>query len=352
MSDTGEIRKAGTGSAGSARERFDIAGFARRNAVVMLVGLVLVVFPFVVKQSYYQQIMIRVFIYAIAGQAWNIMGGYAGQVSLGQAVFFGAGAYTSAILFVDKGISPWIGLVAGAAVACAIGLAIGRICFGLAGRYFSIATLGIGEIMQLVVLNLSVTRRAVGIYIPVLPSSISHLQFHESRVPYYFLALALLGLICGTVAFLEKSRVGFYWRAIKADQAVAESLGVPSRRYKLMAVAISSGFMGVLGAFYSNYVLVVDPSNTLRMDLSIMFMLIAVAGGVGRLWGPLLGAMIIMPLSELTRVKLGGTGGIDLLVFSSVIVLLVLFEPRGIQGLIQRAATAFRGRGGAHARSA
>lgn len=309
---------------------------ARRNLLVVTVCVVLVVLPFVVRDSFSQQVLIRMFIYAAGAQAWNILGGYAGQTSFGHAIFFGAGAYAAAISAVDYSISPWIGLLLGSAVACLIGLALGAVCFGLSGRYFAIATMGIGEIVQLVALNWSVTRRAVGIYMPILPSSISSLQFHETKIPYYFLSLGILGLACATIALLRNTRVGYYWRAIKADQAVAESLGVGARRYKLMAVAVSSLLTGLLGAFYAFYVLVIDPFNVLRPDLSVMFVLLAAAGGVGELWGPILGAFAVVPLGELTRAKLGRTGGLDMVIFSSLIIVLTIVEPSGIQGLVRR----------------
>lgn len=308
-----------------------------KNLGVVLAILFFAAYPLVITSPFYVQIIIRVFVYAIAAQAWNIIGGYAGQVSLCQAVFFGMGAFTSAYLMVHYDIIPWIGLIAGAILSMVLAVIIGFPTFRLVGRYFAIATMGLGEIAQIIVLNTSLLGGAVGIWLPVLPDSFKYMQFHKSKLPYYYIAFVIAIATYAAVAWLEKSKIGYYLRAIKADQQAAESLGIDSRKYKLIAFMISAAITGIIGGFYANYVLVVDPFSVLPRSFSSMLLLMSVIGGVGTLWGPLYGAAIVMPLTELTRGFLGAGGrGLDVMIYAILIIIIILFEPQGIQGVIKR----------------
>ena len=319
----------------------------RRHLPLILLIVGLLVYPLFTDKPFYIHVPIRTFVFASVAQAWNLLGGYTGQTNLGQAVFFGTGAYSAAILMIEYHISPWIGMLFGCVLAVLLSMALGYPTFGLVGRYFAIATLGIGEIGQLIALNWGLTGRAVGRYIPIVHDSVWWIQFHRSKEPYYYIALAIMAFAFIVTASLEKTRMGYYWRAIKADQDAAQSLGIPVRRYKMIAAGISAWITAMVGAFYANYVLVVDPFNTLKMDLSIMFMLVAVLGGVGTLWGPFLGALVIIPLSEFTRSQLGGGGGgVDLMVYAALIVIIVMFEPKGILGLLNRLSRRLTAGGG------
>lgn len=304
-------------------------------------GLVLLALPPVLEAQrlpHLVHIMIMVCLYATIAQAWNILGGYAGQVSLGNAVFFGVGAYTSTILMTRIGLSPWLGIPAGMVAAVVLALAIGVPCFRLGGHYFAIATIAVGEIVQTVFINWREVGGASGIHLPLLPEAVVNFQFHSSKLPYYYIALGMTALAFATAMTVERSRLGYYFRAIKGDPLAARSLGVSIDRYKLYAIAISAALTAMAGSFYAQYILVIDPESVFPLSLSVLICLVAVLGGVGSVWGPLLGALVLIPLSEGTRVYLSGTGGggraIDLMVYGALIVVVAVFQPGGLMAIL------------------
>jgi branched-chain amino acid transport system permease protein len=317
----------------------DRAPADRRARIALLLGLgaALLAFPWVFVQPYPRDVMIRIFLYTLLAQAWNLLGGYCGQISLGNAVFFGIGAYTSSVLSLWWGVSPWLGMPAGMTLAILVSQAIGYPCFRLRGHYFAIATIGIGEIVQTVAINWDAIGGARGVWLPIKPETLVNFQFHRAKWVYYYIALALLGSVFGLTALVERSRLGYYFRAIREDPDAAQSHGVPLTRYKLLAIAVSAAFTALGGTFYAQYVLFIDPESVLPTSLSILICLVAVLGGVGTLWGPALGAVVLISLSETTRVWLGGTGkAIDLMIYGGLIVLVAVFQPRGLMGLVDR----------------
>jgi len=294
-------------------------------------------FPWVFRLPYHRDVVIRVFLYAMLAQAWNILAGYCGQISLGHAVFFGTGAYTSAILQTTWGWNPWLGLLAGVPVAVAMSQVIGYPCFRLRGHYFAIATIAIGEIVQTLAINWEFIGGARGLTLPFQKDSLPAFQFHTSKYPYYYVALVLL-VLCLLVSWrIERTRLGYYFRAIREDPEAAQSVGIPVTRYKLIAMAISAAFVSAGGSFYAQYVLYLDPDSVLPLSLSILICLLAVVGGVGTLWGPLVGAALLIPLSEFTRIQFGGTGrAVDLLIYGGLLTIVAVFQPAGLVGLLRR----------------
>ena len=298
----------------------------------------LLAFPLVFTLPFPRHVMIMIFLYAMLAQAWNLLAGYCGQISLGHAVFFGTGAYTSSVLVREFGLTPWIGMLAGALVAVALSQVIGYPVFRLRGHYFAIATIAVGEIVQTLMINWDWVGGARGLFVPIKrPDSFLNFQFHESKQTYYYIALGFLLLALWITQRITRSRSGYYFRAIREDQDAAASLGIPVARYKQRAMALSAGLTALGGSFYAQYILFIDPESVLPLSLSILICLVAVLGGVGTLWGPVIGAAILVPLSEGTRIYLGGTGkAIDLLVFGALIVLVSVFQPGGIMALAQR----------------
>jgi branched-chain amino acid transport system permease protein len=228
-------------------------------------------------------------------------------------------------------------MLAGMALAVLVSQAIGYPCFRLRGHYFAIATIGIGEIVQTVAINWDAIGGARGIWLPIKPETLVNFQFHRAKWAYYYVALALLAAVFGLTAFVERSRLGYYFRAIREDPDAAQSLGVPLTRYKLLAIAGSAAFTALGGTFYAQYVLFIDPESVFPTSLSILVCLVAVLGGVGTLWGPALGAAVLISLSETTRIWLGGTGkAVDLMIYGGLIVLVSVFQPGGLVGLVGR----------------
>jgi branched-chain amino acid transport system permease protein len=290
--------------------------------------------PLAVTDVYYQNILVLTLMYAALSQSWNILGGYCGQISLGHALYFGLGAYTTALLLSKFGVLPWLGMPAGGAVAALIALVLGYPCFRLRGHYFVIATIVIAETAYLLFLNWDWAGAALGIDLPVRGDNWLTFQFARSKLPYFYFALALAFVTWTVTWALENSKWGYWWRAVKDDAAAAESLGVEVFRSKMAAAAVSAFFTAIGGGFYALFVSYIDPESVMGFQFSLLMALPAVLGGIGTLWGPALGAVILIPLTELTRSYVGGSGkGIDLIVYGVLVIVIALARPDGIIGL-------------------
>ena len=296
--------------------------------------LAALIFPMLEKNPTHQNLAILVLMAAQLGVAWNILGGYAGQVSLGQAAFYGLGAYTSTLLFIKFGLTPWIAIPVGGLLAVCISLVVGWSCFRLKGHYFAMATIAVAEIVQIIFTNWEYAGAAVGLNLP-LDEGWSTLIF-SSKEPYYYLALALLLLTLGANYAIEKSFLGYYFRAIKDEPDAARSLGVNLSRYKQIAFAISSFFTALGGSLYAHKELYIDPGSVLHTGLSIKMALVSILGGVGTLFGPLLGAGILPLIEEGTRAMFGGSGrGTDLVIYAALIVIIAVYYPAGVVGWLR-----------------
>lgn len=288
----------------------------------------LIACPFIFQERYVQHVLILLLLYATLASAWNILGGFAGQLSLGHAAFFGVGAYAAAILASKTSLSPWWALLAGPAAALPVALVVGWICFRLRGPYFSLATIAVGEMIRLVAQNWrEVTAGAVGVVIK--PSVFSG----TSKVPYYYVILAIT---CGTVAFswaISRRRLGYFLMAIREDQETAESLGINTTGYKLRALTVSAAITAMAGAFYANYFLFVDPVVVLSLALSVEVVLMAIIGGLGTVSGPVVGAVLLKLGSELFR---NAFEQANLLVYGALLIVVILFMPGGLVGGFHR----------------
>jgi branched-chain amino acid transport system permease protein len=303
----------------------------KRSAVyISILAIFLVAAPFLFETRYSQHVLILVLLYVALGSVWNILGGFAGQLSLGHAAFFGIGAYTSAIIASKTSLSPWWALIAGPIFVLPIALVVGWICFRLRGPYFTLATIAVGEVVRLVALNWSdLTGGAVGVVIR--PSIFSG----TNKVPYYYI---VLGIAAGSVALchgIRRRRLGYYLMAIREDEETAESIGIDTARYKLIALAISASLTAVAGAFYANYFLFVDPTIVLPLALSVEIVLMAIIGGLGTVAGPVLGAALLKLSSEVFRNEFAQA---NLLIYGALLVIVILFMPGGLMGGLRRLA--------------
>lgn len=273
---------------------------------------------------------------AYLGQSWNIVGGYAGQFSFGHATFFGIGAYTTAVLFIQWGISPWIGMWVGAALAAAAGVFLGSLCFryGLKGPYFSLATLAFAEIARIVALNWDFIGGPRGRLLP-LRESFWNYQFPDETT-YYYVILAMLVGVTALTAWLARTRWGMYFQALREDEDAAEALGVNTTRHKLLAMALSSAAIALGGTFYLQHMFYIDPDLAFGIDVSVAALLPAIVGGPGTVWGPLAGALVLTPLGEFTRSALGGYGGVHLMLYGAVLIVVIMLLPGGLLSLPER----------------
>jgi branched-chain amino acid transport system permease protein len=288
------------------------------------------IFPLVVQQDYYIHLMILVLMWVIIGSCWNLIAGYTGQVSFGQAAFFGMGAYTAGILHTKLGLSPWIGLALGGWTAILLALLVGYLCFRLRGPYFALATLATGEILRLIANNwVDFTEGMVGILI---------MQTFSSKLPYYYIVLGLAAACLGVISLVMDSKLGYYFVSIREDQDAAESLGIDTTLYKNISLLISSFFTGTVGAFYLNYMGFIDPSIVFALhDISIQAILVGIIGGVATLWGPALGALIMVGIQELFRTAIFGLAPQwvsqgHAMAFGLLVVFTILFMSNGVVG--------------------
>ncbi len=313
-----------------------LGGSHTGKATLLVFALVLLAYPFIITNRYWINLMITVFTFVALGQAWNWVGGYAGQISFGHAAFFGIGAYTSTVLLVKAGVNPWIGMVVGMFLAGLLALSIGYPIFRLQGHYFAIATIALGEIVRIGFNNWNFVGGASGIELPIKQSALLNFQFF-SKVPYYFIALAMVIVAYLVTYWIETSRVGYYLRAIREDQDAARSLGVSLTMYKSIALVLSAMMTAMAGTFYAQYILFIDPPSTMSLDLSILISLVPVLGGAGAFWGPLLGGFVLIPVSELSRSFLGGGGrAYNLILYGALIIIVAVLEPGGLWGVIRR----------------
>jgi branched-chain amino acid transport system permease protein len=310
----------------------------RREIIVGAIVLVVVgVLPLLTRDVYTQNLIIITVLFAGLAQAWNILGGYCGQISLGHAVYFGLGGYVSTLMFLKLGIPPTLGMFAGGALGGLAALLVGWPCFRLSGHYYAIATVVVGEIGYLLFLNWDFVGGATGVYVPFKGESWAALQFRTAKLPYHFVVLGFAAATWIAAWLIEGSRWGFSWRAVRDDVVAARSLGVRIFPSKMAAAAISGFFTGMGGATYAQYVGYIDPDSVMPGHLSILIALPAVLGGVGTLWGPLLGAAVLIPVSELSRSYLGGGGrGIDLMLYGGLILVVALARPQGLVSLFRR----------------
>jgi branched-chain amino acid transport system permease protein len=297
----------------------------------------IILYPLVFTTPFQQRLGALILLYAIAASAWNIVGGYAGQVSVGHVVFFGCGAYAAMAAYSHFGLPPLVGIPVGIAAAVLIAAIIGVPTLRLSGHYFSMATIAVAELARLIVTNMEVLGAAVGLSGPTVPRTVFDLSF-ISALPYYYLFLSVLLVTLGITWWMTNSRMGFYLRAIKDSERAARSLGAPASRTKLYAFMLSAGLTSVAGALYAMMFGFVDPESGLGILISVKMLIMAALGGAGLLFGPLVGAAILVPLEEISNNLLGGKGaGLTFVVYGAIIVIIARFQPGGILALINRA---------------
>ena len=310
----------------------DITG--KQMAVSGAVLAFFIVLP-LVSSPFGQHVLILTFLFAMCGVAWNVMGGYAGMFSFGQASFFGIGAYTSSFLLLTFRVSPWIGLAAGGIISSLLAAAIGYPCSKLRGHYFAIASIAFAEIVRIVFTNWQLVGAAEGLTIPMLKESFAHFMFHSSKLPYYYIILAFLLLAVAVCHWVSTSKMGYYFRAIKESHEIAQVLGVDVVRYRLYAIMISAFLTSMAGTFYAQYILYIDPDSVMILPISVQIVLVAMLGGASTVLGPVVGAAVLVPLSEYSRAWLGYKGtGMDMIIYGTLITVISMYQPDGVWGAI------------------
>jgi len=292
-------------------------------------------FPLLVSSAFAIDILIRILLFAFVGVAWNLMGGYAKQLSLGHAAYFGLGAYTSTILLIRYGVSPWIGMLAGGVVAMLASLPIGALCFRLRGPYFAIATIATEQVLMLLFLKFrDFAWGAEGTTMPNLGDAPLMMQF-EGKAPYYYVVLALLAIGLAITYRIERSWMGYYLVAVGEDEDAAEAIGVDVLRIKRNIYLISAFLTALAGTFYVQYIYFIDPNTAFSFNVSVEAALVSIVGGIGTLWGPVVGTVLLEATSALLQSWLGGGhGGVQLTVYSLILIGVILCRPSGLIGIL------------------
>ncbi len=303
-------------------------------APTVLALVLLAVVPLVTSSNVVLNFMVMALLIALVGQGWNLLGGYGGQYSFGHAAFFGTGAYATAILQVRYGVNAWLGLLIGIAAGALVGAVIGALSFrsGLKGSYFALVTLAFAEVLRIVASVTPITGAGVGtlIKLDLRPEAF---QF-QSRAPFYWIILVMVALSIALVRMIENSRFGAYLMAVRENEDAARALGVDATRIKLVAMIISAAITAAGGCFYAQYFLFIDAGIAYGPWISIEALLAPIIGGIGTVFGPLLGALMVKTLGELTKLVTGDAPGLDLVIYGCLLILVVAFAPRGMAGLL------------------
>ena len=301
-------------------------------ASIAVFALVVACAPLVTNSGVVLNFIMMALYACLLAQAWNILGGFGGQFSFGHALFFGTGAYAQAILQMQGGLNPWVALVLALCLSAAVGLFVGALTFryGLKGSYFALVTLAFAEVFRVVVVSVPFTGAGVGLMLP-LRESAANMQF-GSRVGYLWLVLAMVTVALLISAWLRHSRFGAYLQAVRDNEDAARAVGVDPFRIKLVAIGLSAAVMGAGGAFYVQVFQYIDPAIAYGPGTSVEALVAAIVGGMGTLWGPVLGALALHFLGDLTRNLFGQLPGINMMIYGTVLVLIIMFLPRGIAG--------------------
>ena len=314
-------------------------------AVVVVFGLVSLFLD-----QFQISLAILILFWALLGAAWNILGGYAGQFSFGHAAFYGIGAYTSVVLLLNFELSPWVGMLAGAALAALFALLMGYLSFryGLKGAYFALATFAFAEMLRLIASELEIINTSIGIHVPLIGGdSWLRLQFEDTPSNFFYAILILFTFVMLVSIWVARHKVGYYFQAIREDEDAAAALGVNLLGYKVAAIVISGALTALGGAFFVQHFGYVNPNLVFGVAISIEILLRPIVGGIGTIWGPLVGAIVLTPLAEFTRnfvrnppallEVIEGRAGVDVMIFGVILIVIIIFMPDGIVGAAKRA---------------
>lgn len=314
----------------------------RARVLLSLLAVALVAAPFVVS-GYLVSVLIVALYFAYVGQAWNIMMGFAGQLSLGHALYVGLGAYTAAALFVQSGVPPWLGLIAAIIVAMAFAAAIGFLAFrfGISGVYFALLTIAFAEFTRIGFDHFGWVGASAGLFLPVSQRSGSDLlALRGTPTMFYYVILALAAGAFALSRWLLTSRIGFYWMAIREDQDAAQALGIDTFRYKMAAVVVSAAMTSIAGVFFAFYYNNLFPEQIFSIGRSIEIILGPIIGGLGTLFGPVLGAFVLQLLAEALREGVSALGleipGLTQVFYGVCLLVVVMFLPNGVWPPIAR----------------
>ena len=299
------------------------------NSVLWGIAIISIIIPFFLPNRYFQDIAVLTFLWAGLSSSWNLYSGYCGRLSIGHAAFLGIGAYTSTILYVNFGISPWIGMLAGGILSAVAALIIGGTTLRLKGTFFVLSTIAFAEIMKtLAVVSKNVTEGSLGIMIPYEPSFTN--MIFQGKIPFAVITWIYMLIVLYISVRLEKSKLGYSLIAVGENQEAAENLGVNSTKVMMISFIMSAVLTSFGGTLFAQYIMFIEPTSMMGIGYSVNFILYAIAGGMGTAFGPMVGAFILVPVTNLLRGYLSSVSGLHGLVLGLLLVLILLFRPDGM----------------------
>ena len=318
--------------------------------IIAIAAILFLVLPVFLKDPYFIHVIIIVFLFGFLATGWSILG-MTGQLSLGHAAFFGIGGYTSTLLFLQLGLSPWLGMFIGAIASGILGVIVGYPALRLRGPYFALTSIAMAEILRIYVENTEIgpfgipLKAGMGLLVPLKGNRPEIFQF-DGKIPYYYIAF---GFLCASVIvsfFINRTRMGYYFAAIRNDQDASESLGVNPTKYKLIAMFISCVILALGGTFYAQYFRYINPGRAMDVSLSLEIALVGIVGGWQTVLGPTIGAILLSPLGEIIRAYFGSSYiGLHLILYGIMLMVVILFLPKGlndpIRGLIKKIENKF-----------
>lgn len=318
----------------------------RTGVAIVVVLLALLPMPWVLRSDFWLNFVIMALYFGFLGQAWNILGGFGGQFSFGHAAFFGTGAYTSAVLQLRLGIDPWLCLALAGVLGGAVGALVGALSFryGLRGSYFALVTLAFAEVFRILADSVEFTGAGVGLQLP-LRQSAANFQFAD-KAGFYFVILALTALGLAIAWWLKNSRLGARMVAVRENEDAARALGVNVFRTKVIAITLSGALMGLGGTFYVQYFLYIDPTIAYGPAVSVSALLVPIVGGLGTVFGPLLGAFALQWINQIAQLAMGDAIGLNLVLYGVILVLMIMYMPNGLFGLADVSARRLARRAG------
>lgn len=317
----------------------------KKLLILFLIVIGSLLIPLIPMDSYTLHSIIMILFYAYLATCWNIVGGFAGQLSLGHSAFLAIGAYTSTLLYIHFQLTPWLGMLIGGLLAALIAVLIGIPSFRLKGAYYAISTIAFAQgllVILVTVKNIGPVKlgAAEGLMVPLMPNA-TFLDFQFfSKIPYYYIILFFLILVLFISWWIERSKLGFYLMAIKEDEEAAQALGINVQKVKLIAAGISAFFTAIGGTFFAQLIRYIEPATIAGFDLSAQMVFLSIVGGLGTVFGPLVGAILLTTIGEITRVYFGDTiQGLHLVIYGIAVVLVIMYAPKGIVETLKTALT-------------
>ena len=304
--------------------------------LIAVIGIILIALPQVFNNAFSHHIMTMICIWSLLGIGWNFIGGYAGQISNGHTIYYAFGAYTNAMLLQWFNLTPWIAMWIGCLLSAGIAFLIGKGLLRFRDHVFAIATMAVAECVRLIFINTPAVGGSTGVYLySTKLDPILYMQFGDTKVYVYLYMVFVIAVLLFT-RWLDKTKFCYYLRAIKGNETAAESAGIDAPKYKLLAYMLSGAICSLAGSLYMQFMLYMDPTMILTSNISMMIVLVTVMGGIGTVYGPIIGAIVLTYISEYTRVYLSGYNGLDMIIYGLLVILIVLFIPDGLISIPNR----------------